>query len=49
METKIYPFSSPIIYEQKTQEQQNQYAENHSFIRKVIIDFSKLPIIPNIV
>lgn len=30
METKIYPFSSPIIYEQKTQEQQNQYAENQN-------------------
>jgi len=28
--TKIYPFSSPIIYEQKTQEEQNQYAENQN-------------------
>jgi len=27
-DTKIYPFSRPIIYEQRTQEQQNQYTEN---------------------
>ena len=27
-DTKVYPFSSPIIYEQKTEEEQNQYTEN---------------------